>query len=506
MTNNELIDATTVSRFHALFDGLQRIHGTYDLTGAEPDERGKRKGKALTLKQPITDELVGRHLAGKQSLGMVPVRDDATVRFGAIDIDVYADLDASAIAGRLVQESLPLVPCQSKSGGLHLYLFTSEPVPAAAMRKRLTEIKAMLGLASTGETFPRQDKLAPEEKGSWINLPFFGDTRPAIRPDGEALTLEQFLDLAERMRVDKRFFGKSEATGVCADGPPCLNHLVKIGVRGSGSNTTLFNLGVYAKRAFHESWETEVEKLNQEVLNPPLSSAEVVSVIKSLGKKEKSDGYGYQCSMSPLTEHCDKALCRTRRYGVGSSGAVCPVLGTLTKYDSVPPTYRFEVDGVLIPLNADQLFTCWQFKRECQMALNRVMPNIKQMEWDKILSKALEQMDIQDMSDVSPEAVFWEHLEAYCEWNGNRPESGWEEIKRGHALTSNGRTYFSMAGLQRWLDSRKFKACTSQEIAAILKQRGAEQKLREIAGKDARVWSIPAFPERSNPEPVPDAF
>jgi hypothetical protein len=96
------IQTATVHRFRALFDGLQRHYGTYDVTGVEPDERGKRKGKATTVQQPVTDELVRRHLAGEQSLGMVPVRDDATVRFGAIDIDVYADLNASAIAGTLL--------------------------------------------------------------------------------------------------------------------------------------------------------------------------------------------------------------------------------------------------------------------------------------------------------------------------------------------------------------------------------------------------------------------
>jgi hypothetical protein len=370
------------------------------------------------------------------------------------------------------------------------------------MRRKLTEIRAMLGYGGPGaETFPKQDKIEPKENGSWINLPFFGDTRPAIRADGGVLTLEQFLDLAERMRVDKQFFGKSEATGVCADGPPCLNHLVKIGVRGSGSNTTLLNLGIYAKRAVLENWKTEVEKLNHSVLTPPLPSDEVVGIIRSLEKNK--EGYGYQCSASPLMEHCDKALCRTRRYGVGSSGEVFPVLGTLTKYDSVPPTYRFEVDSVLIPLNADQLFTYWQFKRECQTALNRVMPSIKQKEWDKLLTKSLGQMDIQPMEDVNPEAVFWGHLEAYCERGVNMPECGWEQIKRGNAYKHEGRTYFSMAHLQAWLDSRKFRGCTPQEIAAILKQRGGETKSRGIGGKNARLWSIPAFPVVSDPEPGP---
>lgn len=369
------------------------------------------------------------------------------------------------------------------------------------MRKRLTEIKAMLGLASTGETFPRQDKLAPEEKGSWINLPFFGDTRRAIRPDGEALILEQFLDLAERTRVNKQFFGKSEATGICADGPPCLNHLVKIGVQGSGSNTTLFNLGVYAKRAFQEAWETEVEKLNQAVLTPPLGSAEVVSIIKSRGKKERTDGYGYQCSMSPLAEHCDKALCRTRRYGVGSSGAVFPVLGTLTKYDRRPPTYRFEVDGVLIPLSVDQLFTYREFKRECQAALNRVMPDLKPRDWEKLLTKSLEQMDIQDMSDVSPEAVFWGLLRKFCTRN---PCDSLEEMMLGRPYKADGQTHFRLEDLLAFLSSHRFQACSMQQAGAIMRQRGATPKFKKIRGVGVNFWVVPDFDMETGSYAVPD--
>ena len=77
------IEPTMIQRFRSLFSGLERNHGTYDVTGVEPDERGKRKGTALTIQRPLSNEIIRQHLAGVRSLGLVPIREDSTVRFGA---------------------------------------------------------------------------------------------------------------------------------------------------------------------------------------------------------------------------------------------------------------------------------------------------------------------------------------------------------------------------------------------------------------------------------------
>ncbi|HEX4133305.1 MAG TPA: hypothetical protein VHY84_01685 [Bryobacteraceae bacterium] len=201
------VEAAVVHRFRALFDGLNRVYGTYEVpTGTRQD--GKLTGKAVTLAAPVTDALWSAHLAGTSSLGIVPIRDDGTVRFGAIDIDVYADFDPAHIAARLIREGLPMVTCRSKSGGAHVYLFTSKAVPAHLMRERLRSIAVLLGHGKA-EVFPKQSKLAENDFGCWLNMPYFdreATTRFGVRPDGEALTVEQFLDLAEGSRVDASWF------------------------------------------------------------------------------------------------------------------------------------------------------------------------------------------------------------------------------------------------------------------------------------------------------------
>jgi putative DNA primase/helicase len=194
-------------RFAALFAGLDRVYGTYKLDGTLRDD-GKREGGGVTKQAPVTLELWERHLAGEQSLGIVPIREDSTCSWGAIDIDSYKDFDPAAIVQRSVAAELPLVVCRSKSGGAHCYLFATEPIPAPIMRARLKEIAAALGYG-TAEIFPEQSYIHPGDCGSWLNMAYFGggsDGRHAIRPDGSVLSAEEFLKIAARAARPPAYF------------------------------------------------------------------------------------------------------------------------------------------------------------------------------------------------------------------------------------------------------------------------------------------------------------
>jgi len=185
------------ARFHALFAGLERSHGVFwHLDKEREDGKLTSSRQPETILEPVTDALWMEHLAGRNGLGIVPIREDSTCKFGAIDIDVYDGLDHAAIAGVLVERNMPLIPCRSKSGGCHIYLFTKEPVSAESMRTKLSEIAALLGHGGS-EIFPVQAKLAEKDFGSWLNVPYYNvaeTTRYAVRPDGESLSAEQFLE------------------------------------------------------------------------------------------------------------------------------------------------------------------------------------------------------------------------------------------------------------------------------------------------------------------------
>jgi putative DNA primase/helicase len=195
----------TAERFMALFAGLDWAYGQYTVPpGAKADERGKVKGEALTVEAPLTVAQWEAHLNGGAGLGIIPIRDDGTVRFVAFDVDQYP-IDQNAIAKKAKRFSLPVIVCRSKSGGAHGFAFFSEPVPAELARRKVASWVHLMGYKPGTEIFPKQDRLSEGDIGNWINAPYFGgkfSLRYAVDDDG-ALDIADFLDLAEAMRIDR---------------------------------------------------------------------------------------------------------------------------------------------------------------------------------------------------------------------------------------------------------------------------------------------------------------
>ena len=108
-----------------------RAHGcTYvDKKGADGL---KIKGKSFVKREPVTDLLWQNHLNGiEPGLGIVPINEDNECRWGCIDVDQYT-LDYKKIINKLPM-GIPLHVCRSKSGGAHIFLFTTDFVPAKLM-------------------------------------------------------------------------------------------------------------------------------------------------------------------------------------------------------------------------------------------------------------------------------------------------------------------------------------------------------------------------------------
>src|ERR1700735_1908853 len=129
----------------ALFAGFTSAHGTH----GEPVQDGLKwaiKPTARTVREPVTKQLWERHLKGEISLGIIPIRENGTCSWGSIDVDQYGE-DFLKLIDRSERGGFPLVPCRSKSGGLHLFMFLTEPAPAAVVQSALRDMAAKLGLA-----------------------------------------------------------------------------------------------------------------------------------------------------------------------------------------------------------------------------------------------------------------------------------------------------------------------------------------------------------------------
>jgi hypothetical protein len=250
----------TASRMMQLFSGLVRAHGEYRITGSKGD---KHIGEATTVNEPVTEQLWKDHLDGKKGIGVVVIKDDSTCLFGAIDIDCYSGLNYAEVIGKIRKKKYPLVACRSKSGGLHLFLFLKTAVKARELRNILRSMAASLGFGNS-EIFPKQSQVLASrgDIGSWINMPYFDylkTVRFGIYDDGSPMDLSKFLEYAENKQVELKSVDATSSSGDFTDGPPCIQHLVEMGIGEGMRNETLINIAKYLKKSVPMEWRKLVE-------------------------------------------------------------------------------------------------------------------------------------------------------------------------------------------------------------------------------------------------------
>ncbi|MGB9458847.1 MAG: phage/plasmid primase, P4 family [Bryobacteraceae bacterium] len=279
----------SAARFHALFAGFEHSHGQCDVTGYQPG--GKAIANVTTHHTPATPELWARHLQGTYGLGVVPMRQDGTCSWGAVDLDDY-ETDARAIAARVDALGIPAMVCVSRSGGKHVFIFV-RPVPASQMRQRLGEIAKALGYPKA-ELFPKQS--APTEcGGNWLNMPWHGgdnSRRYAIKPNGDTYALTDFLDAAEALKTatGPEWFStplSPESAPVKAQKSKRRGFVLPDHIAEGQRNTVLTRqAGKLRRDGFNEAEIlAALRQINLERCKPPKDDAAVVRISKSIGKK-----------------------------------------------------------------------------------------------------------------------------------------------------------------------------------------------------------------------------
>ncbi len=129
---------------------------------------------------PVTIESVDRHLRGHHTMGIYPLLSDDTCCFLAVDFDKETwQEDSGAFLDACSMKQVPAALERSRSGnGGHVWIFFSEPVPAALARRLgsslLTEAMESnpgMGFGSYDRLFPSQDVMPSGGFGNLIALP-----------------------------------------------------------------------------------------------------------------------------------------------------------------------------------------------------------------------------------------------------------------------------------------------------------------------------------------------
>ena len=429
-----------IEYFKSIFEGLERAHGVTKVGESNGDGK-KIKGQSFVKREPVTDELWLKHLQGIESLGVIPINDDNNCKWGCIDIDSYAGFDHKQLINKIKELNLPLIVFRSKSGGAHVFLFTSDYVSAKSMQDKLTQIKAVLGYGGS-EVFPKQTELkSKDDTGNFLNLPYFsGDdtTRYAFDNDGSGATLKDFYELYEKTKVvDVKNIKVERPESEYSDGPPCIEILAMNKIGEGGRNNALFHYGTYAKQKWPAEWKSKVILFNATAMEKPLSDSEVQIVVTQHDKKE----WGYKCNDQPMCSMCDKNLCRTRKYGIGQE-IVFPGLTDLQVIDLEDPYYYLNVDGERLYLeNVKYLRQQSLFQEACMKQLRNRPPTIKEKEWVQITNLLLDNAEVTEPAEgLRTEDQLQNHLEEFC--LNRQVSTDKSDLKKGGVWTSDGNHHF----------------------------------------------------------------
>jgi hypothetical protein len=186
--------------FQSIFAGNPAAHYTW------------KPGVYAAIDRGITEDDVARHLRGEEpGLLSIPVLANGLCHFAAGDCDRHSEadppLDHAAVAREITRLGLPLIVTKSKntkSGHIWLLFKEKDGFDCATARLLIEHYMRLLKIEYEIETFPKQEELKPGQKGSGINLCYFGGERHGFGKDGEELDLEGFIALVR----ERQAFGK----------------------------------------------------------------------------------------------------------------------------------------------------------------------------------------------------------------------------------------------------------------------------------------------------------
>jgi hypothetical protein len=143
-----------------------------------------------------------------------------------------------------------------------------------------------------------------------------------------------------------------------------------------------------------------------------------------------------------MCNHCDKALCKTRKFGI-SGESVFPALTDLQKVELDQPYYWVNVDGMRVRLdNIDYLMEQRLFRKTVTEQINRKPPRVTVKEFEKYTDLLLTNVElIPAPAGSSLIEQLKSHLEEYCT-NDSAATTNKEEIFLGNVWTFEGKHHF----------------------------------------------------------------
>ncbi|NIU83363.1 MAG: hypothetical protein GWN64_07750 [Candidatus Thorarchaeota archaeon] len=484
---------TELDYFKKFFSGNTSAYGRHIYSSKKKGGQ-KREGQSFTIKEPLTDAQYIAHLEGKEGLGVIPINANNKCRFFVLDVDDYTGRED--IIQKIYDNAFPIVPFRSKSDGLHLYCFLDKLEPADKAIKIAKAFIPILGLANTTEIFPKQFNLKEGQIGNWINIPYYGghNSRQAmVAKDNKLIAFSEAMYLIDkakqRLELLENFLGNTE---LC-DAPPCLQSIY-YEKDTDFRNQYLFSLCRYLKAKHGDEFDILIQKYNLE-LGKPIPANELDKTIVSSHKKKD---YSYRCTEEPLCSHCNKNLCRERKYGIGGEEVSELNFEQFIQYTSDPPYYEWVINGSSMKFYAESdIINQLKFRELCFRRLHVLPPRMKDAQWTKIINRALKNIEIvkiEEHDDMSTGSMFKELLYEFFERRAQaetKREILFDKVYKDQA--ENEYIFRSKALSDFLINVKNFRFYTMTEIQDRLKLMGGRAVKAYISKSNptCRVWKLP---------------
>jgi len=500
--------AMSRSLFSHYFTGNTEAYGKYIPPSNSAEEGVKEEGTCYTIDSVVTEQQYSEHLAGTTGLGICPVNAAGECKFTVIDVDEYEKLSTQYILKMIKEFDFPLLPFLSKSGGLHLYTFYEEFVKADVAKANAEHMRRCLNLLPTTEIFPKQTKIQAGNKGSWINLPYFGGDRTKryiIEDASPVQTVDAAVDAIKKKITTLELFQAWKETLPLNDAPPCLQTIYMKGTTGSRNNY-LFNLACYFKAKYEDQFPTYLEEAN-EMLDKPLSQKELRDTIVSSITK---NSYTYRCKESPICDLCDKRECRTRTYAVGDAISDLSY-ETLVQYTVDPPYYEWTVSGKVLRFYSEQeIIQQEKFRALCMRHLGLLPRKLKMDTWSDIVNVALLHMEIVTVDsgeDITDSGQVRSLVGKFLKEMKSDQQSKLL-LGRVYYKKEKGTLYFRGVDLVKFISTRVGYGIDKRQLYAWLVEKGVTASVMKVNTKSVRVYVAPAssFYEFDDEGDAPEAM
>lgn len=173
-----------------------------DLFQGRTDAYGSWEGSSV--KKPVSYDNFARHLYGEELIGIYPLLDNSTVRWGCSDIDIDDIDSARNLQMALHTKSIPSF-VERTVKGFHVWVFGSEWIPAPIMRRAFLSAHEAIGLPPK-EVNPKQEEAVG--LGNYVRLPYPNgmnsepDVRYILTHDDSPMKFDSFLKIVSAQRVD----------------------------------------------------------------------------------------------------------------------------------------------------------------------------------------------------------------------------------------------------------------------------------------------------------------